>query len=120
LRGFKWFGARLVANSIQQVDTATDQARRIREEAEKRAEEVAGEAFLALKESKHLERVVQALHNKIEGYGDRYVVPSYSILDELAETYSLCALKLDPLQRLNASSFDRHYRDFAIPSAGFL
>lgn len=76
-----------VAVSNQQVDAATDQARRIVEQAEKRAEEVAGEAYLALKESKHLEQVVQALHNKIEGYGDRYVVPSFSILDELAETY---------------------------------
>lgn len=76
-----------LAASAQQVDAATEQARRIVEQAEKRSEEVAGEAYLALKESKHLEQVVEALHNKIEGYGDRYVVPSFSILDELAEAY---------------------------------
>lgn len=73
--------------SVGKINAATDQARQIVEQAEKRAEEVAGEAYLALKEGKRLEQVVQALHNKIEGYGDRYVVPSYSILDELAETY---------------------------------
>lgn len=73
--------------SVGKINAATDQARQIVEQAEKRAEEVAGEAYLALKEGKRLEQVVQALHNKIEGYGDRYVVPSFSILDELAETY---------------------------------
>lgn len=71
----------------QQLASAGDQARRIVQEAERRAQEVAGDAYAALRDAKHYERVVEAMRNKIEGYGDRYIVPSYTLLDELAETY---------------------------------
>ena len=70
-----------------QLGSAGEQARRIVQEAERRAEEVAGDAYEALRDAKHLEQVANAMRNKIEGYGDRYIVPSYSFLDELAETY---------------------------------
>jgi phage-related minor tail protein len=33
------------------------------------------------------ERIAQALRNIIEGYGDSYLVPTYSLLDELAEDF---------------------------------
>lgn len=34
-----------------------------------------------------ISNVVKALENKIEGYGNRYVVPTYSLLDQLADAY---------------------------------
>lgn len=71
----------------QQLASSGDQARRIVQDAERRAHEIAGDAYAALREAKHYEQVVEAMRNKIEGYGDRYIIPSYNLLDELAETY---------------------------------
>jgi len=71
----------------QQLVSAGDQARRIVQDAEQRAHEIAGDAYSALREAKHYEQVVEAMRNKIDGYGDRYIIPSYNLLDELAETY---------------------------------
>jgi hypothetical protein len=64
---------------------ATRDAARIVSEAEQRAETTGGEAFLALREKQEIERALQAIRNVVEGYGDRYVVPTHSLLDDLAE-----------------------------------
>ncbi|WP_375742358.1 DUF4041 domain-containing protein [Corallococcus interemptor] len=66
---------------------ATAEAGRIIESANKRAQEVAGEAFAAIQNAKQLERTATAMRNIIEGYGDRYVVPTQGVLDELAEHF---------------------------------
>ncbi|WP_223639036.1 DUF4041 domain-containing protein [Corallococcus sp. EGB] len=66
---------------------ATLEASRIVESANKRAQEVAGEAFAAIQHAKHLEQTATAMRNIIEGYGDRYLVPTQGILDELAEHF---------------------------------
>ncbi len=66
---------------------ATRDAGRIVEEATKRAEEIAGDAYIALRDKQTLEQAVQALWNVTEGYGDRYVIPSRSVLDELATDF---------------------------------
>lgn len=76
-----------IQRAEEQLKAAGAQARKIAEDAERRAEEVAGDAYKALKNADHLKRVVDALRNKIEGYGDRYIVPTYSLLDELADAY---------------------------------
>jgi hypothetical protein len=34
-----------------------------------------------------LEQAVKAIHNVIEGYGDRYIIPTHSLLDELAADF---------------------------------
>ena len=63
---------------------ATLDAGRMMTEAEKRAEQIGGDAYIALRDKQTLEQAVQPLWNVTEGYGDRYVVPSHSILDDLA------------------------------------
>lgn len=66
---------------------ANRQAEQIIQEANQRAEEIAGDAYRALKEVDQLSEKATAMRNVIEGYGDRYLKPTYSLLDELAETY---------------------------------
>ena len=62
-----------LAHSSAEAESAIDRARHIVKEAEQRAEAIAGEAYQALKDSKRIEQVADAMRNKIEGYGDRYV-----------------------------------------------
>ncbi len=77
-----------VGRAEEQLELAGTRAQEIIADAQRRAEEIAGDAYKALKEADHLKGVVNAMYNKIEGYGDRYLVPSYSLLDELADAYS--------------------------------
>ena len=69
------------------VATATAEARRLVAEAEKRAQETAGAALAAVKNAEHYRETVQAMKNVIEGYGDRYIVPTHSLLDDLADAF---------------------------------
>lgn len=55
--------------------------------AEARAHEVGGDAYEALQSKDALEQAVRAISNVIDGYGDRYIVPTRSLIDELAEGY---------------------------------
>jgi len=61
---------------------------RIIKEAEEKAKSIAGEAYEALKQVDRLEKAAKALKNVIEGYGDEYIIPTTSLLDNLAEEYS--------------------------------
>lgn len=63
---------------------ATRDSGRIVEAAERRAEQVGGDAYVALRDKHVLEEAVGALWNVVEGYGDRYVIPTHSLLDDLA------------------------------------
>ncbi len=63
---------------------ATRDAGRILAEAEKRAEQIGGDAYVALRDKQTLEQALPALWNATEGYGDRYVIPTHSLLDDLA------------------------------------
>lgn len=69
------------------LNQATRDAGRIMSEAEKRAQQIGGDAYEALRDKQTLEKAVQALWNVTEGYGDRYVVPSHSLLDDLAANF---------------------------------
>jgi len=84
--------AHLKANEIYtQAEALLVQAQRdasrIRIEAEQRAQQLAGEAYEALNQKKNLEGTVQSIRNLIEGYGDRYIVPTHSLLDDLAADF---------------------------------
>ena len=70
----------MLANAHQQAD-------QLIQDANQRAEQIAGDAYRALKEADRLKKVATAMKNVIEGYGDRYLKPTYSLLDELADTY---------------------------------
>lgn len=66
---------------------ASREAARIVDKANQRAEEIAGEALAAARNATGLEKTIQALNNTINGYGDRYLEPSYTLLDELAADF---------------------------------
>ncbi|MFZ2657861.1 MAG: DUF4041 domain-containing protein [Victivallales bacterium] len=66
------------------LNQATRDAGRIVAEAEKKAMETAGEAYDALRDKQLLERAAAAMRNIIEGYGDRYIISTHSLLDDLA------------------------------------
>ncbi len=63
---------------------ATRDAGRIVADAEKRAEQIGGDAYTALRDKQLLEQAAAAMRNIIEGYGDRYITPTHSVLDDLA------------------------------------
>lgn len=70
------------------IAAANRQAEQLIKDAEQRAAQIAGDAYKALQEADQLEKTAKAMRNLIEGYGDSYLKPTYSILDELAEAYS--------------------------------
>lgn len=66
---------------------ATRQSARILETAEEKAKEIAGDALTALRDARKLQDVARAMKNTIRGYGDEYLVPNHSLLDDLAEEF---------------------------------
>lgn len=72
----------------QELAEANRRATQVINDAKKRAEEIAGDALRALQDAEALQATAAAMKNVIEGYGDRYLKPSYSLLDELADAYS--------------------------------
>ena len=71
----------------ERLRDATINAATIIEEANERATEIAGEAYEALKTVEHLKATAVAMKNVLEGYGDQYIIPSYNLLDGLAEEF---------------------------------
>jgi hypothetical protein len=69
------------------LNQALRDAGRIVAEAEKRAAKIAGEAYTALRDKELLEQAAEAMKNRIEGYGDKYLIPTHSLLDDLATEY---------------------------------
>ena len=65
------------------VEAAKQQARDILFDAEWAAKEIAGEAWDAKHNLENLRRLAKAIENQISGYGNRYIVPIRSILDDL-------------------------------------
>jgi hypothetical protein len=63
---------------------ATRDAGRIIAKAEKKAEQIGGDAYTALRDKQLLEQAAAAMRNVIEGYGDRYIIPTHTLLDDLA------------------------------------
>jgi hypothetical protein len=77
----------LKEEATQILDSAAIQASKIIEAANKKAEEIAGSAYEALRRADQLEQTARAMKNIIEGYGDQYLVPGRSMLDDLAEEF---------------------------------
>lgn len=67
---------------------ASEEANRIIQQAKEKAEQIAGDAYRALKESEKLADTIKAMKNVINGYGDQYIKPTFSFLDEMAEQYA--------------------------------
>lgn len=69
------------------LNQATRDAGRMIAEASQRAEQIGGDAYTALRDKELLEQAVKAIRNVVEGYGDRYIIPTRSLLDELATDF---------------------------------
>lgn len=69
------------------LQSATVEADRIVVMANARAQKIAGDAYAAMGKAKELTEAAQAMKNLIEGYGDEYIVPTYNLLDDLAEEF---------------------------------
>lgn len=69
------------------LSNATSQSEKIIENAEIKAKEIAGDAYIALKNSEDLKKTAKAIKNTIEGYGNEYIVPADGILDKLADDF---------------------------------
>lgn len=74
-----------------QLNQAIRDAGRIVADADKRAEQIAGDAYTALRDKQLLERAAEAMRNVVEGYGDRYIIPTRSVLDDLAADFGYTA-----------------------------
>ncbi|MFL5243943.1 MAG: hypothetical protein ACJ8FY_17715 [Gemmataceae bacterium] len=70
------------------LDSVTAQAAKIIDGANKKAEQIAGSAYEAMKNATLYELTVKSMKNIIEGYGDKYIIPHQSLLDDLAEDFS--------------------------------
>jgi len=69
------------------LSRATAESVRIVAAAHEKAEQIAGDAYTALRDRNQLDEAVKAIRNVIDGYGDRYIVPSRSLIDDLAADF---------------------------------
>lgn len=74
-------------NAVAIMDNATVEAKNVIENANKKAEEIAGDAYKAMQNASEYTKTAKAMKNIIEGYGDQYLVPTYSLLDDLADEF---------------------------------
>jgi Meiotically Up-regulated Gene 113 (MUG113) protein/uncharacterized protein DUF4041 len=69
------------------LQAARSRADEIIAEARTKGEAIAGDALRALEQAHELERTVAALRNTVDGYGDQYLIPSHTLIDDLAEDF---------------------------------
>lgn len=78
-------------SEVQRVNADIQKAKinsdKIIQEAQQKAREIAGDALDARNNAKFYERTAQSMKNIILGYGNDYLIPSHTLLDDLAETY---------------------------------
>lgn len=75
-------------NADESVRIAKITADKIINDANVKAKEIAGDAIEAQGKAKEYEKTVMAMKRIIEGYGDEWLKPAYSLLDELADEFS--------------------------------
>lgn len=69
------------------LSEAQNKADRIISEANTKADVIAHDALEAQRNIAENRKLLDALKNTIEGYSDAYIIPSYSLLDELAAEF---------------------------------
>ena len=76
---------------VQRVNADVQQAKisieKMLQDAQQKTREIAGDALDAKDNAKLYEQTVKSLKNIILGYGNDYLIPSHTLLDDLAETY---------------------------------
>lgn len=78
----------LYAEAESLLVQATGDAGKMIANAEARARQISDDAYVALRDKDLLEKALVAIHNTIQGYGDRYVIPTHSLLDDLASDFN--------------------------------
>lgn len=76
-----------VEQSDDKLLAAGQEAAQIIAAAKKRAEEIAGEAYAIKGRADEFADAAHAMQNVIKGYGNEYIIPTYSLLDELADEF---------------------------------
>jgi|GEM_PF-6205691 len=76
-----------VSQAESRLQQAVADADKIIADAQTRAQQVAGDALAAMGKARHYADAAQAMKNVVEGYGDAYIVPTYNLLDDLAEEF---------------------------------
>lgn len=74
----------LKATAESLIDQARTKAQQIISDAHTKAKELAGEAWDVKENAEKYRRMLRAIQNEIDGYGDAYIVPAHSLLDDLA------------------------------------
>jgi hypothetical protein len=69
------------------IEDAKSKTIALLKEANEQAVFIAGDALAVRNDARKYENIVAAMKNRIEGYGNAYIVPSISLLDDLAESY---------------------------------
>lgn len=77
--------ARQQANAT--TTAANEQAGQIVSSAHQEAQRIAGDALRVQQNVENYRREAKALENVISGYGDQYIMPAASLLDDLAESF---------------------------------
>jgi hypothetical protein len=80
--------ATLEADARFALDDGRSRANDLIAAAARHADQLAGVALEALATRRQNEAAIEAMTNVIDGYGDRYLVPGRTLLDELAEGFS--------------------------------
>lgn len=70
------------------VESSQRQAAKILDDAKIEAKSIAGEAYQIKEQADHYTAIAKALENKVNGYGNEYIIPGRSLIEELAEEYS--------------------------------
>ena len=78
----------LMAKTSLEFKKSSEQAASIIQNAEDKARSIAGAAWDAKDKAHKYHKAAIAMRNIIRGYGDEYLAPASSVLDDLAEDYS--------------------------------
>ncbi|MGL6120798.1 MAG: DUF4041 domain-containing protein [Fusobacteriaceae bacterium] len=70
------------------IDKALKKAHEVEENAKNKAKEISGTAYQIKENAVFYESVALAMKNKIVGYGDNYLKPTHSLIDDLANEYN--------------------------------
>lgn len=92
------------AKAADAIAIASETADSIVADAEAKAKEIAGDAYEAKQQADTLRDTIVSLKNTINGYGDEWLKPTYTLLDELAEEfgYTEAGQNLDKARRKTA------------------
>lgn len=78
----------LKSEASNTLNSAQSEAKRIVGDANVKAQEIAAEALEAKKNAEIYKRAEKAILNTIHGFGNEYIIPNASLLDDLAEEFS--------------------------------